>query len=70
MRGTFLKSLLFVAAVGLVAGCEELVPPEPEQPAPVVVKPVKKKPAVVAPVEKKKPVIVFDDGGGGGGGWN
>jgi uncharacterized membrane protein YgcG len=84
MRGTFTRSLLVVAALGLVTACEELVPPEPEQPAPVVAKPVKKQPVVAAPAVKKKPVVIYDegsdstdggsggdggfDGGGGGGG--
>jgi hypothetical protein len=71
MRGNSLKLALLAAALGLVAGCEEVVPPEPEQPAAVIVQPVITQPVVVAPVVKKKPVIDFDDdrGGGGGGGW-
>ena len=70
MCGISLKLALLAAGLGLVAGCEEVVPPEPEQPAAVIVKPVTKLPVVVAPVVKMKPVIDFDDGGGGGRGWN
>jgi hypothetical protein len=74
MRETVLRTLLVFTALGWLSACEELVPPEPEQPV-AVVKPVKKAPVVAAPVveapvAKKKPVIVFDDGGSGGGGWN
>jgi hypothetical protein len=69
MRGNLSRSVLLVAALGFLAGCEELVPPEPEPKPVVVAKPVKK-PVVAAPVVKKKPVIVFDEGGDGGGGWD
>lgn len=69
MRRNLSRPLLLVAALGLVAGCEELSPPEPEPQPAVVAKPVKKAVAP-APVVKKKPVIVFDDDGGGGGGWD
>ncbi|RYD74756.1 MAG: hypothetical protein EOP84_19385 [Verrucomicrobiaceae bacterium] len=82
MLATWTRSLIFLASLGLVSACQEVVPPEK---APVLV-PVKKKPAVVAPVVKKKPVVVApvvtkpktvdidfgNDGGGGGsggGGW-
>jgi hypothetical protein len=75
MRETVLRTLLVFTALGWLSACEELVPPEPEKPVPVVVKPVKKAPVaappvVEAPVVKKKPVIDFDDGGSGGGGWS
>ena len=74
MRGTCLKPLVLILGLGLVAGCDELIPPEPEKPAPVVVKPVKKAPAKAAPAApapvKKTPVIVFDDGDDRGGGWD
>ena len=72
MPGTWSRSLLFMAALGLVAACEEILPPEPAAPvAAPVVAPVVKKPVATAPVvKKKKPVIAFDDVGGGGGGWN
>jgi hypothetical protein len=69
MRTSFSRSLLLVAALGLVAGCDEVVPPKPAKPVAVVAKPVKRTVAP-EPVVKKKPVIVFDDGGDGGGGWN
>ncbi len=74
MRRNLSRSLFLVAALGFLAGCEELVPPEPEPKPVIVAKPVKKPvavaPGAAAPVVKKKPVIVFDDGGSGGGGWN
>lgn len=69
MRGIAFRSVLVVSLLGAVAGCDELVPLEPEQPKVAVAKPAKKAVAP-APVVKKKPVIVFDDNDGGGGGWN
>ncbi|MFZ1510224.1 MAG: hypothetical protein WAT35_01165 [Tabrizicola sp.] len=75
MPGTWSRSLLLLAAFGLVGACDELAPP-PQKTAPVVVAPVKKKAVVaapaVAPVVKKKPATVdidFGNDGGGGGGW-
>ncbi|MBN8630486.1 MAG: hypothetical protein J0L76_06490 [Rhodobacterales bacterium] len=71
--------MLIIASVGLLAGCEEPLPPPVEQApvvAPVVKKPVAAAP-VAAPVVKKKPKTVDIDfgndgggGGSGGGGWS
>lgn len=72
MPGTWSRSLLLVAALGLVSACEEIPPPEPvATPAPVVAAPVKKPVATAPVVKKKKPVdIDFGNDGGGGGGWS
>lgn len=71
MPGTWSRSLLFVVALGLVAACEVIAPPEPVAPVAPVVAPPVTKPVATAPVVKKKPVIIdFGDDGGGGGGWN
>lgn len=73
MPGIWSRSVLLVVALGFVAACEEILPPEPAAPvAAPVVAPVVKKPVPTAPVvKKKKPVIIdFGHDGGGGGGWN
>ena len=66
MRRTAVRTLLLFATASWLAACDEMLPPAPEKPVPVAVKPVKKAPVVAAPV-KKKPVVDFGDGGGGGG---
>lgn len=70
MFATWSRSLLLLAALGLVSACEEIVPPQEE--TPVVVAPVKKPVAAKpAPVVKKPATVDIDFGndGGGGGGW-
>jgi hypothetical protein len=65
MHGTRSRSLLLLAAFGLVGACDELVPP-PQKTAPVVVAPVKKKAVVaapaVAPVVRRSPRQSIDFG--------
>lgn len=74
MNSLWSRSLVIIAALGLLGACDEMLPTA-EESAPVVVAPPVKKPVATAPVKKKKPVpppveIDFGDSGSGGGGWN
>ena len=74
MNSLWSRSLVFIAALGLLSACDEMLP-KAEEDAPAVVAPSVKTPAATAPVKKKKPVpppVVIDFGGSGsgGGGWS